>query len=215
MERSREKILRLIQEAGAVNVETLAGKLGLAAATVRRHLDILQRDGMVEYVEVRRHTGRPEYSFSLTERGHESMPKAYDALLTGLLQEIGTRQSGELDGKSGRDVLKESFESLGRKAAAGYMSRASHDPVAAVVQALKDRDFAPDAVRIPGGLRLKLANCPFRSVAMVDQAVCAYDSTLIASVLGSQVRREGCVVEGVTRCTYVATDVSRPAPART
>jgi predicted ArsR family transcriptional regulator len=43
---TRLQIARLLQRDGTDTVESLADKLGLAAATVRRHLDIMQRDGV-------------------------------------------------------------------------------------------------------------------------------------------------------------------------
>ena len=48
----------------------MAQAMGLASATVRRHLDILQRDHLVSWTEARRQTGRPHYVFFLTENGH-------------------------------------------------------------------------------------------------------------------------------------------------
>ncbi len=209
MERSRERILRIIQQAGAANVDTLSHQLGLAPATVRRHLDILQRDGLVTYSEVRKKTGRPAYSFSLTERGQEVMPKSYDALLTELLQEIGSRRAGDMNGKSGPDVLKDAFESLGRRAGAGYMTRAGNDSVAAVVAALKDRDFGADVARTPEGVRVRLTNCPFRSVARLDQSVCAFDETLISKLLGKPVHRESSIADGASCCEYVTVDFAK------
>jgi predicted ArsR family transcriptional regulator len=205
MERSRERILRIIQQSGSANVETLSRRLGLAPATVRRHLDILQRDGLVTYSEVRKQTGRPEYSFSLTERGHEVMPKGYDALLLELIREIGLKKSGDLDGKNGRDVLREVFQALGERAGAEHLAKAGHDAVSALAAGLEERDFGPDVSRLPEGVRVKLTNCPFRAVARADQAVCAFDSNLISRVLGKQVRRESCIAEGDQCCMYVAT----------
>ena len=210
MERSRERILRIIQQSGSANVDTLAGHLGLAPATVRRHLDILQRDGLVTYTEVRKPTGRPEYSFSLTERGHELMPKNYDALLSELLREIGARPAGELDGMSGREVLSDAFETLGKRAGAEYLGRAAHDPVDAITVALRDRDFAPDVTRSSDGLKVKLTNCPFRSVALLDQSVCAFDASLISGLLGIPVRRETCIADGAQCCTYVTAELAKP-----
>ncbi len=211
MEGSRERIVRIIQQAGAANVEKLSRQLGLAPATVRRHLDILQRDGLVTYSEVRKKTGRPEYSFSLTERGHEVMPRSYDALLAELLQEIGSRRAGDMNGKSGPQVLKETFESLGRRAGAEYMARAGNDPVAAAVAALRDRDFAPEVAQTSMGLRVRLTNCPFRSVARLDKSVCTFDQTLITRLLGTPVQRESCIADGASCCEYVTADFAKSA----
>jgi predicted ArsR family transcriptional regulator len=216
MERSRERILRIIQKEGAANVDTLSRNLGLAPATVRRHLDILQRDGQVSYSEVRKPTGRPEYSFSLTERGHEVMPKAYDGLLAELMRDIASRPAGEFDGKSGPDVLSESFERMGYQSGAGYLARASKEPAAAVIQALSERGFAPQAEETAAGMKITLTNCPFRSVAMSDRTVCKFDSALITRIIGMPVKRDNCVADGARCCVYIAglpSAAARPATA--
>ena len=69
MEGARLRILQLLQKHSNDTVEGLANAIGLAPATIRRHLDILQRDRLVTFEEVRKRTGRPEYSFYLTEGG--------------------------------------------------------------------------------------------------------------------------------------------------
>ena len=89
MEGTRLRILQLLQKDGHATVEGLATGIGLAPATIRRHLDILQRDRLVGFDEVRKRTGRPEYSFYLTEDGQESLPKDYDRLLAMVVDEIG------------------------------------------------------------------------------------------------------------------------------
>ena len=57
MEGSRLQIQRIFQENGKDSVNGLAGNLGLALGTLRRHLDKLQRHGLVNYVAVRKGKG--------------------------------------------------------------------------------------------------------------------------------------------------------------
>ena len=74
MEGTRLLILQLLQKNNSDTVEGLAKAIGLAPATIRRHLDILQRDRFVAFEEIRKKTGRPEYSFFLTHDGPETLP---------------------------------------------------------------------------------------------------------------------------------------------
>ena len=57
MEGSRLQKQRILQENGKASVNGLAGNLGLAVGTVRRHSDKLQRHGLVNYVAVRKGRG--------------------------------------------------------------------------------------------------------------------------------------------------------------
>lgn len=204
MRSTRQRILRIIQSRRTETVAGLAKELGLAAATVRRHLDILQRDGMVQFGEVRKKTGRPEYAFSLTERGHESMPKRYDALLSGLLREVGQLDATQMAGKAGAEALEIALARLGRGAARRYLDPDAGTPVATAVRALREMEFEPEVREGPSGTRISLSNCPFRSVALSDDAVCSYDSAMLEAILGTPVRRERCISRGHDCCEYFA-----------
>jgi predicted ArsR family transcriptional regulator len=85
---SRDSILAIIRRNDGASVDVLADEVVLAPATVRRHLDILERDGLIDHIEVRRPTGRPRHVFDLTEKGHDSVPKDYSRLLNELVQDI-------------------------------------------------------------------------------------------------------------------------------
>jgi len=58
-----------LQKQGSDTVDRISMTIGLAPTTILRHLDILQRDQLVAYNEIRKKTGRPEHSFYLTELG--------------------------------------------------------------------------------------------------------------------------------------------------
>ncbi|MCH7564941.1 MAG: ArsR family transcriptional regulator [Gemmatimonadetes bacterium] len=112
MQRTRERILKIIQSRRKETVADLARALELAQATVRRHLDILQRDRVVTYREVRKKTGRPEYSYFLTEEGQESMPKGYDRLLSMMIEELGSLASEDTSSRDGGQILEMVFRRL-------------------------------------------------------------------------------------------------------
>jgi predicted ArsR family transcriptional regulator len=212
MRTTRHRILEIIQRRRAETVGGLARELGLAQATVRRHLDILQRDGLVVFSETRKGSGRPEHSFSLTDRGHEALPKGYDSLLSGLVRELGHAAAGQLDGKSGAEALEMVLTRLGQAVAArnlepGRSGDTGEQRLATAMKALAELDFEPVASRDESGTRIILSNCPFRSVALNDDAICAYDSAIIQTIVGAPVKRERCLSGGHDRCEYVVPQV--------
>ena len=109
----------------------------LAPATVRRHMDILEWDRLVDHTEVRKPTGRPQYSFHLTEKGHDSVTKDYSRLLNELVSAIKNIPQENLGGRSGEDVLRDSVFRIGEKRAAMYIQ--GHKPVEAVTAAFRVR----------------------------------------------------------------------------
>ena len=70
----------------------LSARLGLTAAAVRRHLDNLQADGMIEARTARtygsRSRGRPARLFAITDAGRSAFEHAYDDLASSALRFI-------------------------------------------------------------------------------------------------------------------------------
>ena len=208
MEGTRLRILQLLQRNGNDTVEGLARPIGLAPATIRRHLDILQRDRLVSFEEVRKRTGRPEYSFFLTEAGQEALPKDYDMLLGLVIQELASLTTEDTNGRDGEEVLGLLFERLSEKAWREHerdlQGKNLEDRLSALVGVLAEGDFFPEAEVVDGTLRIRLLNCPFRSVALKNAAVCSFDSNLISAMLDIDVARDACIHDGDTGCTYTA-----------
>ncbi len=182
--------------------------MGLAPATVRRHLDILQRDRLVAFAEVKKRTGRPEHSFYLTERGQEVLPKKYDQLLGMLVEEISGLAVQDTDGIDGQGLLELVFRRLSERVAGGYREQLADKDLSSRLGVLVDQlardDFYPEAEVVEGTLRIRLLNCPFRSVAMQNKAVCSFDLNLISNMLDLDVEREECISDGDGGCMYSA-----------
>jgi len=205
MEGTRDRIVRILQQDGAATVDGLSKAMGLAPATVRRHLDILQRDQLVSYTQVRKSTGRPEYSFSLTDAGHESMPNEYDILLAELIEQLGTMTPDDVGGKSGQEILDSAFTRIGERIAAEYRN-GNTDVARALQSALEDRRTIPVLERKDDGLHVKVTNCPFRSVARADDTVCVFHRSLVSGIAGREVRQETGIAQGGRFCSYVVPD---------
>src|SRR6266404_4711607 len=87
---TRGQVARLILELGPSTAATLGGRLGLTPAAIRRHLDNLIAEGMVETRTARtygnRGRGRPAKVFVITDAGRSAFEHAYDDLATGALR---------------------------------------------------------------------------------------------------------------------------------
>ena len=202
MEGTRDRIVRILQREGAGTVDSLSKALGLAPATIRRHLDILQRDRLVTFSQVRKATGRPEYSFSLTEVGHEALPKGYDVLLMDLVEELGALGADEIGGRSGPQLLNVLLTRIGERVAAEYRSGGA-DVVQTLQAILDDRSFFPELERREDGLHIRVTNCPFRSVSRSHKVVCGFGKSLITAVVGSPIRQQAGIADGGLDCSYV------------
>ena len=208
MEGTRLRILQLLQKNVNDNVEGLARAVSLAPATIRRHLDILQRDRFVAFEEVRKKTGRPEYSYYLTEEGQEALPKDYDMLLNLVIQELAGLTHEDTKSRDGGEILELIFQRLSAHVWRDFEDQVSGKDLeyrlGTLMTLLKDQDFFPEAEVVDGALRIRLLNCPFRSVAMQNKAVCSFDSNLISAMLDVDLSRDACIHDGDTGCLYTA-----------
>ena len=208
MEGTRLRILQLLQKHRSNTVEGLAKAIGLAPATIRRHLDILQRDRLVAFEEVRKRTGRPEYSFHLTEGGQESLPKDYDGLAGMLVQGLSSLTTEDTNAKTGQEILETIFERLAVGVSRTYDAKLEGkglpERLDTLIRHLEQEHFFPEAEFVDRTLRIKLLNCPFRSVALQNKSVCTFDLNLISSLLNIDVDRAECIHDGDSGCMYTA-----------
>lgn len=204
---TRLKILAILQREGSMTVDKLAREFGLSSTTIRRHLDILQRDLQVSFDQIRQGSGRPEYLYFLTEYGHESGYRDYKSFLVDLITEISGLSSTDLSAKNGRELLSFLIARIADQVSWPYLqpSRSSTDArIAKLERALSDRGFAPEITRDGDQLQIRMCNCPLRSAALSQEAVCLFDRALISAILQVDPVRESSIHDGHTTCLYVA-----------
>jgi predicted ArsR family transcriptional regulator len=207
VETTRQVILELLRRHKQATVEELTRALGLAPATVRRHLDILMRDAYVSVNQVRRETGRPHYVFSLTEVGEDLFPKNYIRLTNRLIEEIVSLDPSETKGKGGVEIANLVFEKMAERLAQIYAGRVTGDTleerVAQVAELLSAEGIIFDWQKADDGFLLLGHGCPCRRVADSHSQMCAHDQRLLAQLLDADVRPvEPSTVDADSYCAY-------------
>jgi predicted ArsR family transcriptional regulator len=207
LEGTRLKLLAIIRERGSATVDQLAQETDLSSATVRRHLDILQRDHLVSYQQSRKPQGRPEYLYSLTEEGHESGYRDYQKLLTLLISTIKGLSIPELADKDGKELIALLMSRISHRISdfSPHHESLSRDArVTQLEQLLTDSGYEPQIERNNGHIEVRLCNCPFRAAALCEESICLSDQYLIANVLGVLPVRQSSIRSGDPCCSYVA-----------
>ena len=207
LEGTRLKILAIIRERGPATVDQLAQATNLSSATIRRHLDILQRDHLVSYQQSHKQLGRPEFVYSLTEAGHEAGYRNYQTLLTQLLGVIREQPASALADQDGADFLAFLMRHVadrlsGARPRNGSISKEAR--VAQLQRTLSDNGFEPRIDCVNGHVEIQLCNCPFRAAALCEESVCLSDQRLIANVLGVEPLRQSSIRHGDPVCSYTA-----------
>ena len=219
---TREEILAILRRHDRMGVEDLARELGLAGATVRRHLDVLQRDNYVAVTQVRGHTGRPRHLFSLTEAGSELFPHHYVRLTQRLLGEIVGLDATETVGRSGGQIAALVFEKMADRIAEEYAPRVegvtlldrARSAAALVADEGIDFEVVPQGGTGSGAEVVQLfgRGCPCTRLAVsAPDEACDHDRRMLERVLGVTVRSLAPKdIPHDFQCGYVA-ETTKPA----
>ena len=221
---TRARIARLILEHGPATAAGLSGRLGLTPAAIRRHLDNLLADGMIEAREARcygsRGRGRPARLFAITDAGRSAFEHAYDDLATSALRFLAEKSGpGAVAEFARRTIadLESRYRPVVDAAPAGQR-------VQALAEALSADGYAASASIAPAaaggeqlGEQLCQHHCPVAHVAAEFPQLCEAETQSFGRLLGTPVRRLATISRGDGICTTHVTPPSlvhtREAPA--
>ncbi|KKZ73349.1 helix-turn-helix transcriptional regulator [Streptomyces showdoensis] len=199
---TRNRVARSILDHGPSTVADLAERLGLTQAAVRRHLDSLVADSVVEAREKRvygtRTRGRPAKVFALTDCGRDAFDQSYDSLAVEALRWIERNAGGEAAVAAfARDRIEAQAESY-REAVESADPR---DRTEALAKALTADGYAATARHAPVGEQLCQHHCPVAHVAEQYPQLCEAETEIFSRLLGTHVQRLATIAHGDGVCT--------------
>jgi predicted ArsR family transcriptional regulator len=207
MESTKDQVMQLLRKGGDATVVSISEALGVGPATVRRHLDHLQVEGLADVRAERHGVGRPSFVFYLTEAGEERAPAGYSRLFSHLYEGLTSLDEREVRGRDGAQVLHSVLE-----LAAEQVAQQHEDEV--VAGSLEGRvDQASQALRGEGivdgwskeadGYHLTNSECPYRMAALASHGPCEFDRRTIELLVDAPVRQVSRVIDGEPTCEYV------------
>jgi predicted ArsR family transcriptional regulator len=205
-DRTRDRVARTVLENGPTTAAALAERLGLTPAAVRRHLDALLADGLVEEREPRRTAvrgrGRPARLFALTEAGRDAFDQAYDDLAASAMRFLEETGGREAVGAFARQRVSE-LEARYRPV---VDAADPEDRVGALAGALSADGYAAasrptGAVDKAAGEQLCQHHCPVAHVAEQFPELCEAETEVFARLLGTHVQRLATIAHGDGICT--------------
>ncbi|MBI2765617.1 MAG: ArsR family transcriptional regulator [Chloroflexi bacterium] len=207
MQGTRERVLELIIHRRQARVEELSTELDITTAAVRRHLDNLRADGLIEVRAVKQATGRPYYAYHPTELAAGALPAAYADLLERMLRSLGERD----------DVTAAVMASVAESVASKHRSEVAGvgaDPEERVVQvteSLRNEGILDTWHNGPDGYHLFNGTCPYRKAAEISKLPCESDRKAIELLLGQDVEQLNRIVDGAPVCEYLVHPARIPA----
>src|SRR5450759_2372127 len=220
---TRARIARLIMENGPVTAAGRSTRLSLTPAAVRRHLDNLLADNMIETRTARRPAsrgrGRPAKLFAITDVGRGAFEHAYDDLATSALRFLA-----EVAGPGAvTEFARRQVADLERRYRPVVAAAPAPARVQALAEALSADSYAASASGAPegsaaagGGVQLCQHHCPVAHVAAEFPQLCEAETEAFGRLLGTPVQRLATIAHGDGICTThitCTTHVTEPEQA--
>ncbi len=199
---TRERVARSILQNGPSSAAELAERLGLTPAAVRRHLDHLAAEAVVEAQEPRSHgqrgRGRPARVFALTEAGRDHFDQQYDDLAAQALRFLAET--------AGHDAVvafaRRRVAFIERDYARVMADDPGLSPAEALAKVFTDEGYAASVRDLPViGDQLCQQHCPVAHVAHEFPELCEAETQAISKVLGTHVARLATIAHGDGVCT--------------
>ena len=203
MKGTREQALDLLQQHGELTVAELTRLLAIAQPAVRRHLDILVGEALVEYRVVRQHTGRPYFVYRLTAQAQERSSTGYPRLVERLLRELSALGSDGSGERLMATILARMSEHLAEEHRARITGDTLEARVASLVTTLAEEGILDDFEIHEDGVHLINSSCPHRRAALASSEVCLAEQRTIALLIDAPVQSLGRIVDGHRRCEYL------------
>jgi predicted ArsR family transcriptional regulator len=207
-------VARLILELGPSTAASLGSRLGLTPAAIRRHLDNLLAEGMIETRmagnQRSRGRGRPAKLFTITDAGRSAFEHAYDDLASSALRFLA-----EVGGPAAvAEFARRQLADLESRYAPVVEGAAPELRVQALAEALSADGYAASATGAPAGAtgeQLCQHHCPVAHVAAEFPELCEAETEAFSRLLGTPVQRLATIARGDGVCTTHVTDRSLAA----
>jgi predicted ArsR family transcriptional regulator len=199
LKESRSAILDLLKINGAMSVEQLAQSLDVSKVCVRRHLGLLESDGIVAFDQEKHERGRPRFMYRLTEKARCLFPHLYDEFAKEVLVHL-QRQFGD---DALLKVLSARADELIAQLKEQLAELSFDERVRELTKVVNAKGYLAETRKMKdGSYRLRQRNCPTENVAVAYPHVCEEEIRVYREALGCEIIRECRIADGAQQCEY-------------
>ncbi|HJD50334.1 MAG TPA: MarR family transcriptional regulator [Candidatus Rothia avistercoris] len=215
-ERTRDRVLQGVLTHGPVSAAKLGELLNLTPAAVRRHLDALEKNNLIEVASHRQHgagAGRPARRYVIAPQGHSELGNDYldiardaltmlkDAVGEDALRQFASARANDMAERY-RPIVEAAGDDVSARAEA-LAEAMTHDGFVATANemapAVGMRSKLPD--NLLASIQLCQGHCPVRDLAEDFSVFCDQETEIISELLGVDVRRLSTMAGGAHVCT--------------
>jgi predicted ArsR family transcriptional regulator len=200
--RTRDQVARVILETGPSTAVVLAELLNLTPAGIRRHLDALIEEGLLEerepYLRSARTRGRPSKVFVMSDKGRELFEHSYDDLAVSALKYLaatgGDHHLAGFARHRADEIVRKGEVRINASGAVREKSRQ-------LAKFLTDEGYAASSHSKGIGVEICQHHCPIAHVAAEFPQLCEEETKAFSTLMGSHVQRLATIADGDGVCT--------------
>ncbi|MFQ5998968.1 MAG: helix-turn-helix transcriptional regulator [Candidatus Bathyarchaeia archaeon] len=194
--------VRILQEIMGTSKSSyqLAEMLGIYESAVRRHLDELERNGIIQS-HFKRAIGRPKKLYSIAMAGRELFSKRYDLLLTALLQRLSSQH-----GSNFVDSLLASVAGdMAQKMSPNINGESHEERIQQAVNLMNSLGYNASLTNDGDKTKIQTRDCIYcKASHNSPDTVCKFDTTFVSKLVGGvDIHLQECIARGSTVCNMV------------
>lgn len=198
---TKEWILELLKKNQPLSVAEIAKMIGITEMAVRRHMNTLEKEKLINAEIIRKEMGRPVSMYSLTKEGEEFFPRQYANLTLSILKDI--------EALSGNEMVKELFtlrkERLKKEYKESLAGKSFEEKVKQLAQIQGQNGYMVEWEKKDNDtIYFKEYNCPIAQIAKEYPIACACEQSLFQELLETEnIECEACMATSFTsHCLY-------------
>ncbi|WP_128894734.1 helix-turn-helix transcriptional regulator [Longirhabdus pacifica] len=195
---TRNIILELLKTNSSLTVGELSQKLDITEMAVRRHLNNMERDGLIEAKLIRKAMGRPSQTYYLTPQADEMFPRNYEKFALEMLDQLNETDPTKVD-----QIFSNRKNKLIEQYAGEMDGETLQGKIDKLVSLQNDNGYMVNYEKDDdGNYVIQESNCPISQIASRYNQACQCELELFQSVLNTDVEQKECQAKGGNKCTY-------------
>ncbi len=199
MQKTKNKIIRLLETHGGLTTGELGHLLDISATAVRRHLASLEAQNVTRHRIEQRGMGRPSYIYELKARTPNVFSESYTTFATSILEELV-----QIEGDQRRsELIDRRQEKRHQKYIALSKGDTLTDRVASLARLMESEGRMTTWQQLGADRFIfREHNCPFLGLNREFDHPCRCELSLLRQALKARVRRVGHILRGDVTCAY-------------
>lgn len=196
----KDKILHLLKKEVKLSVGELTQHLAITDMAVRKHLSVMEKDGLIFSKEAKQPIGRPLLFYYLSDKGELLFPKNYEGLSVEFLNDINELYGDE----SVEQLFKKREQRLTKEYSIRTRDKLPNEKLNEIVQIQNEKGYMADFSQLDASTyEIIEYNCPIMAVAKEFKTACQCETTMFKNVLETEnVTRTSCKTEGNDHCKF-------------